>query len=152
VSHSVSRYVVDANVAVKWFLPEVHDIHARRLLAPETQLLAPETQLLAPDLLFPEVGNILWKRVRSGQITETEADTVLQALGALPLLISPSWPLVAAALAIACPTDRSVYDSLYLALAVQESAPLVTADEKFYNALKGGPLAPSLLWVEDIPG
>jgi predicted nucleic acid-binding protein len=139
-----SRFVVDASVAVKWFLPEVHDAHARRLLAPGIERLA-------PDLIFPEVGNILWKRVRAEQITEAEADATLRALGALPLVVAPSWPLVVPALAIACPTDRSVYDSLYLALAVREGAPLVTADAKLYNALRGGPLAPSLLWVEDIP-
>jgi len=28
---------------------------------------------------------------------------------------------------------------------------MVTADEKFANALKGTPLAPYVLWVEDIP-
>jgi predicted nucleic acid-binding protein len=97
------------------------------------------------------VGNILWKRVRAGQMVEGEAQTVLTSLGALPLSVSPSWPLVLPALAIACQTQRTVYDSLYLALAVRESAVMVTADEKFYNALQATPLRPYVLWVEAIP-
>ena len=46
-------------------------------------------------------------------------------------------------------TGRTVYDSLYVALAVQMDCRLVTADEKLYHALKGGPLHTSILWVED---
>ena len=140
----MSRFVVDASVALKWFLPEIHDAHARRLLGGGHTLIV-------PDLLFPEVGNILWKRVRSGDIDEGEADTILQTLGGLPLVVYPSWPLVTVALTIGCQAGRTVYDSLYLALAIQEKAPMVTADEKFYNALQASPLAASLLWVEAIP-
>jgi predicted nucleic acid-binding protein len=140
----MSRYVVDASVAVKWYLPEVHDLSARRLLTGTEDLLV-------PDLIFSEVGNILWKRVRSQQMSEAEAQTVLQSLGTLPLVVSPSWPLALSALMIACQAQRTVYDNLYLALAVRENAIMVTADEKFYNALQATPLAPSVLWVEDIP-
>ena len=139
----MSRYVVDASVAVKWYLPEIHDAQAKRLLTGDKKLLV-------PDLIFSEVGNILWKRVRAEQILETEALAILQSMGALPLSVSASWPLALVALAIACKTQRSVYDSLYLALAVQENAVMVTADEKFYNALQATPMKPYLLWVEDI--
>jgi predicted nucleic acid-binding protein len=140
----MSRFVVDASVAVKWFLPEIHDVPARRLLGGGHTLIV-------PDLLFPEVGNILWKRVRAGDIAAPQADTILQTLGAMPLIVHPSWPLVTVALTIGCQSGRTVYDSLYLALAIQKMAPMVTADEKFYNALQASPLASSLLWVEDIP-
>ena len=54
-----------------------------------------------------------------------------------------------AALEIAVRTGRTVYDSLYVALAVQLDGRLVTADEKLYNALKDGPLGARILWVED---
>ena len=140
----MSRYVVDASVAIKWFLPEIHDVQAMRLLREGEELFI-------PDLLFPEVGNILWKRVRFGQMQDTEAEVVMQALGTLPLTAAPSWPLTLSALTIACHTHRPVYDSLYLALAVRENAVMVTADKKFYMALQSMPLAPYVLWVEDIP-
>ena len=53
----MSSYVVDASVAIKWFFPQVYAENARRLLASDHNLLV-------PDLVFPEVGNILWKEVR----------------------------------------------------------------------------------------
>ena len=49
-------------------------------------------------------------------------------------------------------TGRTVYDSLYVAMAVQIDCRLVTADEKLYNAFKGGPLGARMLWVEDDHG
>jgi len=139
----MSRKVVDASVAVKWYLPEVHDVPSRRLLTNGDELLV-------PDLIFPEVGNILWKRVRMGQMTEAEGQTILASLASLPLQVTSSGSLVSSALAISCETGRTVYDSLYLALAVRENSVMVTADKKFYNALRGTPLSPFVLWVENL--
>jgi len=140
----MSRYVVDASVAIKWYLPEVHDAAARRLLEGQKELLV-------PDLIFPEVGNILWKRVRAGQMTEEESQQVLTSFVDLKLTIVASASLVLPALTIACQAQRTVYDSLYLALAIQEQTVMVTADEKFSNAMKSTPLAAFVLWVEDFP-
>ena len=140
----MSLFIVDASVAVKWFLPEAHSQEAQRLLNGIHILFV-------PDLVFSEVGNILWKRVRVGDITSEEAHNILQTFGTLPLQVSPSWPLTLAALEIACRLQRTVYDSLYLALAVREQGVMVTADEKFYNALQNSPLVPYLCWIGDIP-
>lgn len=128
----MTRYVVDASVVIKWFLPEVHDLEARRLLHGGVELLV-------PDLAYCEVGTILWKRVRAGDLTASEAEAVIHTLGRLALIVSPSPPLILQALVIGCETQRTVYDSLYIALALRENALLVTADEKLYNALQTTP-------------
>jgi predicted nucleic acid-binding protein len=44
-------------------------------------------------------------------------------------------PLIHKAFEIATAFDRSVYDSVYVALAIQSQAPLITADERLANAL-----------------
>ncbi len=139
----MSRYVVDASVAIKWFLPEVHADAARRLLASDHSFLV-------PDLLFPEVGNILWKRVRRRDDTPEQARVTLAELVVVPLQVYPSQPLMPLALDIALQTDRTVYDSLYLALAVTHGCQMVTADRKFYNTLTISTFATNLLWVEDV--
>jgi predicted nucleic acid-binding protein len=136
--------VVEASVAIKWYLPEIHSEAARRLLKGSWTLLA-------PDLLFSECGNVLWKKARLGEIDEQEAAIILSALGKQPLRIAPSWPLAHSALEIALQTQRTVYDSLYLALAVREQSVLITADQKLYEAIRSGPMASYLLWVEDVP-
>lgn len=138
------RYVVDASVAIKWFVPEIHTSAALRLLNDEARLLA-------PDLLLPEFGNILWKRVRRGELAEKAARAVLQAFTAVPLRIHPSTLLLEGAFDIAQATGSTVYDSLYVALAAIEGCPLVTADRKLFDAQQRGPFGQSLLRVEDLP-
>jgi tRNA pseudouridine32 synthase/23S rRNA pseudouridine746 synthase len=86
----MSSYVVDASVAIKWFLPQVYVDAARRLLV----------SLLVPDLLYPEVGNILWKEVRFGLGTDEEAKVIIRALNALPLQVYPSKQLMPQAIDI----------------------------------------------------
>jgi hypothetical protein len=57
--------------------------------------------------------------------------------------------LLEAAFEIATRTGRTVYDSLYVALAVQSGCRLITADERLYNTLEGGPLGAYTHWIED---
>jgi predicted nucleic acid-binding protein len=139
---SLACLVVDANVVIKWHVTEVHTDAALRLLRDD----APAMHV--PDLVFPEVGNILWKKVRRGDLTEEQARGIGRLVAVAPLEAHRSAPLLEAALDIAMLTGRTVYDSLYVALAVQMDCRLVTADEKLYNALKDGPLRPRMLWVE----
>jgi predicted nucleic acid-binding protein len=77
-----SPLVIDASVAAKWIKPEVHSAYAEQVLQ------GPYT-LLAPDLLWSEVGNILWKSVQRQEITSTEAREGLRTLLDTP---SQSYP------------------------------------------------------------
>lgn len=140
----MSIFVVDASVAIKWFLPEIHSDAALRLLAQHHTLQA-------PDLIFSEFGSVLWKRVRKNQISKNEANASLDGLLTLHLQVQPSQLLIPLALEIACGENRTVYDSLYLAAAMTLQSLLVTADAKFYRTLSKGPFSAHLLWVEDIP-
>jgi predicted nucleic acid-binding protein len=54
------RLVVDASVAVKWVLKEPDSDAARRI--------AEQAELLAPDLLWAELGSLLWRRQRQGEL------------------------------------------------------------------------------------
>jgi predicted nucleic acid-binding protein len=53
--------VIDASVAIKWFAPELLSAEAERLLDVDDALFA-------PDLLLVERGNIIWKKVRLGEL------------------------------------------------------------------------------------
>ena len=135
--------VVDASIVVKWLLPELHSAPARRVLAEGNDLLA-------PDLLWAELGNVLRKKSRAGELTAEEAGDLLQDLKRFPISTIPSFGLIGPALDIATRFGRSVYDCLYLALAVSRRCQVVTSDRRLYASLKRGPLAPCLLWVEDV--
>jgi predicted nucleic acid-binding protein len=140
----LTLFVVDANVGIKWVLSEVHSEAALRLLNDDSELLV-------PDFFFPEIGNILWKRVRRGETTLELAQNDLSVLMGGDLQICPSEPLMPMALEIAARIDQAVYDCVYLALAIAHQCQMVTADERFYNALSGHALFSHLMWVEQIP-
>lgn len=140
----MSRYVVDASVVLKWFVPEILEEAA-------LQYRTPAQETLAPDLILAETGNALWKKARRGELTRAKAITISQLLTGAPLKIFPSAILLDQAVALALEHDRCVYDSLYLALAVEEDCALVTADRKFHNAMQATPLGRRVRWVEMPP-
>lgn len=135
--------VVDASVVVKWAIPEVHASDARRLLAADQPLVG-------PTILPIEIGNILWKKVRRAELTEADAARALSQLIAEVRVDTDRPGLLDSALQLAIRYDRSVYDALYVALALAEDCQFVTADLRLYNAL--APAFPgTMLWVEDLP-
>jgi predicted nucleic acid-binding protein len=140
----MSLFIVDASVGLKWFVPEIHDADARRLQDPAHQLHV-------PTLFDVEIGNILWKKFRRGELTRAEADTRLAQLPGLPVARNPEAPLLTSAFDLAARTQRTVYDCLYLALAMHLGGRMVTADQKLYNALNGTALASNICWIQDVP-
>lgn len=138
----MSRLVVDASVAVKWFLPEAQSEAARALLRPGHDLIAPE-------LIYAELGSALLKRVRKGEIGEGVSDTIFTLARELRMDIHPISPLLEATLRLCMAHKQTFYDSLYLALALAQDARLVTADRPFFDAIRASSLSPHVLWVEE---
>jgi predicted nucleic acid-binding protein len=140
----VSRLVLDSSVLIKWWVPEVHTADALRYLDPNLERDAPE-------LLLAEVSNILWRKVCAGELSRDEAERIAADIVQADVTIHPMAPLFQSSLRIAVETERSAYDSMYLALAEALSTRMVTADRKLFNALQGGPYAGLVLWIEDGP-
>lgn len=130
-----TKLVVDVSVVVKWYAREPDSPRA-------VSLLAAPIDLLAPDLLVAELGNVLWKKVRSGATTLLHARAAASRfVSEHPVTLHDSVPLLGSALSIATQHDRTVYDALYLALATAEGCQVVTADQRLVNALHGTPMA-----------
>jgi predicted nucleic acid-binding protein len=135
--------VIDASVAVKWFVPEQHSTEAR-------EFLDQRFRRHVPVHLYPEVGQTVWKKVyQRGEIAIDDGREILRDLLLLNLEVHPGTPLLAAAFDIAVAIGRTVYDSLYLALATGLGCKFVTADRKLYKAVQGSPFATDLHWVAD---
>jgi predicted nucleic acid-binding protein len=119
--------VIDANIAI-------------RLVAPETgrdavlQRLEREAELFAPDWLLAEAGHALWRKVESGELNQVEAAASLAALPAYFESLENVAPLVGRAQDLAFELDHWIYDTIYLALALERGIKLLTADKKFANA------------------
>lgn len=125
----MTTYVLDASVAVKWYIPEIDEVAAKSLLAASHDLHVPE-------MFFPEFGNILWKKVQRGQIDADEAREIAAQVMTVPLIIHRSHPHLEEALDLALSHQRTVYDAYYLALSLDLGCPFITADEKLVNALQ----------------
>ncbi|HTC63357.1 MAG TPA: type II toxin-antitoxin system VapC family toxin [Candidatus Saccharimonadales bacterium] len=131
----MTLFVLDASVAVKWFLSPKNE----RLTAEALELLRryvqKEVQFIIPDLFWAEIASAFWKAVRLGRFEKTSAQQALCYLGRCDLPIYSSVTLLDRTFEIATAFDRSVYDSLYVALAVQTKSQLITADERLANSL-----------------
>jgi len=131
----VTSLVVDASVAVKWCLPSRRE----ELAAEAEELLASsrreEVRFLVPDLFWIELANALWKAVRRNEISPGSAASAMSFMRDLGIVTLPSIEIVPQALDLAVSHERTVYGSLYVALAMQSQSNLVTADERLANAL-----------------
>jgi len=121
-------WVVDASVAAKWLFEEELTSNARALIGLDRPLIA-------PDLVFAEVGNVAWKRVVRDEISAEHARATVLALPQLLSLTVPTIGLLSHALEIAITFEHPIYDCMYLALAEQREADLVTADTRMLERL-----------------
>jgi predicted nucleic acid-binding protein len=125
--------VVDARVALKWFLSE--EPHANQALA----LVQTGTSLIAPDFLIAEVCNAASRLARLGRISQVQVDEITASLPRFFDARVGATGLAPRAVAIADQLDYPVYDCLYLALAEAEQASLVTADLHLLGKLRATP-------------
>lgn len=124
--------VIDSSVVVKWFVDETL-IDIARLVRSEWK--SRRIVCFAPDLLFVEMGNIIWKKRRRNEISTADASLVIGGLQRLPWRVTSTESLLEDAYKIATEWDRTVYDSCYLALANRMKCDFVTADDRLANAV-----------------
>ena len=86
--------------------------------------------LCAPDLIFAEVGNALWRLQRQKVLSAADYSQAVDGLRVAPLTVAPVVELLPSAAKLAVELDHPLYDCFYLALAMREGCPLVTADQR----------------------
>lgn len=139
----MSVLVIDASVVIKWFIPEIHSDAARRLLEHDYQYFA-------PDLLFAETTNTIWKKVRGRELSSGQGRRLVADLETVAVETVPCRALANDAYLLASTTGRSVYDALYLALAVRLDTRMITADERLASTLAAMPVvAPHIQAIQD---
>ena len=122
--------IVDASVALKWFLNDEPEWAAAKAL------LDGGEPLIAPELVVAEVCNAAWRGVRVGRLKQEQAEALARSLPALFVLLASASELAERAVAISGRLDHAVYDCFYLALAEAREVPLITADARFLRKLE----------------
>lgn len=129
----MSVFVVDASLVIKWFVPEIHSEAARRWLDASHDYVA-------PDLLFSEVGNVVWKKVRRKELDETEGRLLVIDLAQVAVETVATRSLLQDAFALALTAGITVYDAMYLTLAVRLETEVITGDDRFADKIAEHPL------------
>jgi len=123
-------YVVDASVVIHYAITQQYTLESRVLISQMYQ----ESLLHIPEFCLLECTNVLWKAVRFDGLTIANASEIVMELQRLPFQIEPVASLLPHALQIGLTYQLAIYDSLYIALAEQLGAPLISVDERQVRA------------------
>jgi predicted nucleic acid-binding protein len=141
-----SAFVVDASVAVKWFLQDEEYSDDALLVLEDLSngLIA----LFAPEQIVAEVGSALSVASLPSRkrLLQSAAAESLSTFLEYRLTTTPSRELAQEAFALSHQHGCAFYDMLYLALANRMGIPLVIADQKL--RVRVGHL-PEVLWIAD---
>lgn len=117
----------------QWFVPEIHFEAARRWLSASHDSVA-------PDLLFSELGNAVWKKVRRRELDENDGRQLVVDFGQVAVETVATRSLLQDALALALTAGITVYDAMYLTLAVRLETEVITCDDGFADEIAEHPL------------
>ncbi|MFT4167051.1 MAG: type II toxin-antitoxin system VapC family toxin [Microlunatus sp.] len=118
--------VVDSSAVLSDFLPDEDGLDL-------ADFIDSETDVVAPWLLWTEVRNIVVTAERRGRMSRAAADDVVDAVDSLDVSVDTG-PRSGAVLHLARKHDLSVYDALYLELALRRRADLLTLDRALRRA------------------
>ncbi len=133
--------VIDACVAIKWFLPETNYERAR-------EILYRYNSMMAPDLFFIELDAIITKKIRKREIKLYEADELYSEVRNLPVKPVEYKLLSKLAFDLSSTLPITLYDACYLALAIEFEQQVYTADLRFYNGMKDTPFEDYVLSIQ----
>jgi len=124
--------VIDACVAIKWFIPENNFEKAG-------EILKTHNKMIAPDLFLIEFDSIVTKKVRQRLIESVDAFKMREVIRNLPFEIIPYTVISKVAFELSSSLPVTQYDACYLAAAIEFEQSVITADERFLNGMKNTP-------------
>jgi len=130
----VTAYVLDASVAAKWFLPAGETL-TDEAVALLKRFAAGRWVCWCRPVLAGGGQHLLESRTQRENVDGFGARGGQRIVGLRHPPQTPSLPLLGHALEIATEFERTVYDAIYVALAVESNHSLVTADERLANAM-----------------
>ena len=121
---------MDCSVAAKWVLHEAGHAEALHLLQEEK---SGRVILIAPDLLLTEFASLIAKRVRRKQMLPSQASDAFRLVEEYATTLLETRLFLGAALQLALDRHASLWDCVYLALAIAHDCPLITADRRLFR-------------------
>lgn len=133
-NNQMKTYILDTSVVVKWFSGYIEDNNDTALRLRQN-ILQGEYAVIVPDLLFYEFANALRYNARFHVKDVHDAVKSVADMGFHVKGIEPD--TLARAIEIAYKYNVTVYDTYFFALAQIENKPMITADYRFVERMKG---------------
>lgn len=123
--------VIDASVALSWFLQEEQNPASDQLF-----VQVAEEGAIVPSLWRLEIATALQVAVRRNRIDRAYCDSTIQRAGRLPIEVDPETDTHAwtRTLHLSERHNITVYDAAYLELALRLGVPLATRDRDLAKA------------------
>jgi predicted nucleic acid-binding protein len=135
--------VLDASVGVKWF-SEIGESSVPQARAIMKAHAAGEIRLIVPDLFFHEISNTLVHKKSLSLALVEESLTTLFALELSVLTVNEQ--LLGLAVQLARKVNITEYDASYIAAAIENQCPLVTANPRHQKEGLGCQVIPIEKW------
>jgi len=126
-------FVLDASVALCWCFEDEADRYARSIFP-----VLRTTPAVVPAIWPAEFGNGLMVAERRKRISQVAVSELLTAFRELPIRIEPaiSSERLPQLVSMARQHGLSVYDTLYLDIALEQELPLATIDKQMKRAAR----------------
>lgn len=133
--------VIDACVAIKWFLPETGYKNAGAILRKHNKMIA-------PDLFFVEMDAIITKKVRQKLTEREDASNIYDEVRNIPFQVVPYTLISKIAFDLSSALSITQYDACYLSVAIEFDQKVYTADKRFFNGMKNTPFKHHMVLVD----
>lgn len=136
---ATKRFVLDASVTLAWCFADESTAQTEAIL----DLLANGAEAITPPIWPFEVANALLVGERRKRISVAQVTSVLRRIAALPIAVDPVRldHVFGHVLSFARQEQLTEYDASYVELALRESLPLATLDDKLGRAAKNAGIA-----------
>jgi len=136
---ATKRFVLDASVTLAWCFADESTTLTEAIL----DLLSNGAEAITPPMWPFEVANALLVGERRKRVSVAQVTSVLQRIVTLPISVDPVRVdhAFGQVLSVARQEQLTEYDAAYLELALRESLPLATLDDRLCRAAKNAGVA-----------
>jgi predicted nucleic acid-binding protein len=140
------KYVIDASVAFKWV---VFEVHTDKALLLRNDLQNGIHDLHAPDVFVIEVAHALTHAEKQKRVTTGQALALWTDVLSTPPQLHASYSLLPRAISLSSTFRIGVYDCVYIALAEREQCEFITADDKLIKSVQAR--CPFVISLQGLP-
>jgi predicted nucleic acid-binding protein len=134
--------VIDACVAIKWFLPEQGYEKA-------SGIIQSYPEFLAPELFLIEIDAVITKKVRKREIELSEAYILYDEVRKLPFKLIRYDQTAKLSFELSATLPITTYNATYLSVALQFNEEVYTADRRFYRGVSTTPFRDYVKSIDD---